>query len=364
MTPPLLLTSTSDPDATVEAVRSSSSSVCVVLPCEWNSQQRSRTLTAIAQAQSADHLHAGDLVVFGSGSTGHPRGIIRTWKSWHASLSPLTELTAASRTDVIAVTGSVSSTMNLYARVHAADIGATVVNSWSDSVTLTHIVAPAVAGVLDRVAEGHLPNLRMIITAGDRVEDALHYRAHDLGLTIGEYYGAAELSFVGWRTGPNAFSDFPGVTTQIRDGDLWVSSDYVARAPLSDPGSWRQDAAWHTVGDRVEACDSGGWFIRGRGNTAVTTAGHTVLVEEVEADLRTLPGVTDCGVAGTHHPSLGSILVAVVVTDLEVSQLKEAVKFWPAPVKPRRWIRVGQLPRTSGGKLDRVAMRHIVEESG
>ncbi len=363
MTPPLLLTSTSDPEATVEAVRSSVSGVCVVLPCEWNAQQHSSVLAHITRAQEADRLRAGDLVVFGSGSTGNPRGIIRSWKSWHASLAPLTELTAASRTDVIAVTGSLSSTMNLYARVHAADIGATVVNSWSESVTLAHVVAPAVASVLDRVTEGYLPHLRMIITAGDRLDDALHHRAHDLGLTIGEYYGAAELSFVGWRTGPHAFEDFPGVTTQVREGDLWVASDYVARAALSDAGSWRQDGSWHTVGDRAEACDLGGWFIRGRGNTAITTAGHTVLVEEVEADLRALPGVTDCGVAGAHHPTLGEILVAVVIADLDVSQLRAAVRFWPAPVKPRRWVRVDHLPRTTGGKLDRVAMRHIVEES-
>lgn len=363
MTAPLVMTSTSDPDATVELVRTSATSVCVVLPFEWNANQHGHVLASISQAHEEGRLQAGDLVVFGSGSTGHPRGIIRTWASWHASLEPLTQLTSASHSDVIAVTGSTSSTMNLYARVHAAEIGATVVSSWSEAVTLTHIVAPAVAGVLERVTAGQLPNLRMIITAGDRVDDALHHRANELNIMIGEYYGAAELSFVGWRTGPRAFENFPGVTTRILDGELWASSDYIAREPLSQPGSWRHDGVWHTVGDRAETVNSGRWLIRGRGNEAVTTAGHTVLVEEVEEDLRALPGVIDCAVTGVAHPSLGAILVAVVQTEREVSQLKESVHDWPVSVKPRRWIHVDHLPRTTGGKLDRVAVRHIVEES-
>lgn len=362
MTPPLLFTSTSDPDATVEIVRTSHTSVCVVLPHEWSTQQRENVVVALSDAQRALRLRQGDLVLFGSGSTGFPRGIIRTWDSWQASLAPLSDLTGASSADVIAVPGPLSSTMNLYACVHAAEIGATTVTTWSDRVTLAHVVAPAVDGVLDRVARGELQNLRMLVTTGDRLPDAVHARAHDLGVPIGEYYGAAELSFVGWRTSAGAFCDFPGVTTQIREGELWVSSEYVAREPLSDPGSWRQADSWHTVGDTAHMTTTRGWLVRGRGDQAVTTAGHTVLVEEVEADLRAIPGINDCAVAGKHHATLGEILVAVVETSEVVPVLKRAVASWPIAVQPRRWLRVEHLPRTVGGKIDRAAVRRIVEE--
>ena len=364
MTPPLILTSTDDPDATVRIVRTSHTEVCVVLPHEWNKQQREKVLSALTLAQQQSRLREGDLVLFGSGSTGSPRGIIRTWASWEASLAPLSELTDASTADVIAVPGSLSSTMNLYAHVHAAQIGARVVNTWSDSVTLAHVVAPAVDHVLDRVASGELPRLRMLITAGDRLPDAVHARAHDLGLPIGEYYGAAELSFVGWRTSAGPFLDFPGVTTRIHDDELWVSSQYVAREPLSDPGSWRHEGVWHTVGDSAQIHSAGGWFIRGRGSQAVTTAGHTVLVEEIEMDLRTIPGIIDCAVAGKQHTTLGEILIAVVETDAEESALKRAVASWPGATRPRRWLRVDHLPRTAGGKIDRAAVQRIVEEQG
>jgi long-chain acyl-CoA synthetase len=362
VTPPLFLTSTDDPDATVTVVRSSHTGVCVVLPHEWTRQQHNNVLSALNFAQQQSRLREGDLVLFGSGSTGNPRGIIRTWASWEASLSPLSELTGASAADVIAIPGSLSSTMNLYAYVHAAHIGASIVNTWSDNVTLAHVVAPAVDRVLDRVASGELPRLRMLITAGDRLPDAVHARAHDLRLQVGEYYGAAELSFVGWRTSAGPFIDFPGVATKLHDNELWVSSKYIARESLSDPGSWRHEGVWHTVGDAAQIHASGGWFIRGRGSQAITTAGHTVLVEEVERDLRAIPSIDDCAVAGKQHTTLGNILIAVVETDAEESALKRAVSTWPGATRPRRWLRVDRLPRTAGGKIDRAAVQRIIEE--
>ena len=44
----------------------------------------------------------------------------------------------------------------------------------------------------------------------------------------------------------------------------------------------------------------------GRGSAAVTTGGHTVLVEDVEAALAGLPGVLDVAVIGQPHPRFGS----------------------------------------------------------
>jgi acyl-CoA synthetase (AMP-forming)/AMP-acid ligase II len=109
---------------------------------------------------------------------------------------------------------------------------------------------------------------------------------------------------------------------------------------------------WCTVGDLARTVP-GGFEVLGRGATAVTTGGHTVVVEEVERVLLGVPGVTDVGVVGLPHQRLGAALVAVVVGDVDDETLRAAVRGLPVPSRPLRHLRAAAVPRTGGGKLRR-----------
>jgi acyl-CoA synthetase (AMP-forming)/AMP-acid ligase II len=177
-----------------------------------------------------------------------------------------------------------------------------------------------------------------------------------------EYYGAAELSFVAWRDRVGPFRPFEGVEIELRDGALWARSPYLARGYLTDhptsrgsadDGPFRIDlSGWATVSDLSRAVP-GGFEILGRGNRAVTSGGHTVVVEEVESLLRGLPDVDEVAVLGLPHPRLGHVLTAIVVGSAADADLRAAVAGMPAPSRPRRWLHADALPRTSGGKVRR-----------
>ena len=136
-----------------------------------------------------------------------------------------------------------------------------------------------------------------------------------------------------------------------------MRSPYLCRGYL-DPTTTaplRRDGAWATVGDRGAAVPDG-WVVLGRGDAAVTTGGHTVVAEEVEAAVAALPGVRDVAVVGWPHETLGQVVAAVVVVEPGVrrADLERGVRHLPAPSRPRRWLVADELPRTPGGKLARA----------
>lgn len=302
------------------------------------------------------------LVAFSSGSTGTARGIVRTHESWTASHAALTDLIGLTADDVVHPMGSLTSTLFLYGAVHAAEEGAQVALGRevraSAPITVAHCV-PAQASVL---LDAPPDSLRVVVVAGDRVPARLHERARERGVHLVDYYGAAELSFVAVRTEASAYAPFPGVLADVRDGEVWVRSPYVAEGYL-DPqarGPLRCDGEWCTVGDRARR-ESGGLSVEGRGDSAVTVGAHTVILEDVEEHLRTALSTQDLAVLPEPHVSLGSVVVAVLTADPTPAERSAAVAGLPRPARPVRWLTVPALPRTAGGKVDRARLRDALE---
>lgn len=318
----------------------------------------------VDDAVAGGRLGAGDLVVLTSGSTARPRGVVRAIASWEASVVPFAELTGLTPDDRVWVPGPLSSSLSLHAAWHTVQAGASpVLGAAPDpEATVLHGVPAALETALDAADDGRLPALRLAVVAGDVLPGRVRERAARRGWAVLEYYGAAELSFVAWRADDGPFRPFPGADVDVRDGVVWVRSPYLARGYLEedDTGPLRRDGAWASVGDRAEAVP-GGLRLLGRGGTAVTTGGHTVMVEEVEQVLRASGLVGDVAVAGAPHAVLGAVVVAVVVGSPATRRdLTAAVRDLPPPARPRRWLVAETLPRTAGGKLDRSALADLV----
>lgn len=325
----------------------------VVLDPTWPAAQRETAAADVAAGAAAGRVAADDLVLFTSGSTGRPRGVVRSLASWQLSLDPLSELTGIGPGDVVWVPGPLTSSLYLYGAFHARTVGAVVVAHPSRAVTAAHLVPSGLAAAVE--AAETLPRLRTVVVAGDVLPDGLRRRAVALGWRVVEYYGAAELSFVGWRDSPGPFHDFPGAQVRVQDGQVWVHSPYCCNGYLApdDPGPLVRDGDWAGVGDRGRLSGDG-WVVTGRGHAAVVTGGHTVVVEEVEAVVAAVPGVVAVAVVGLPHTVLGRYVVAVVVSDRPVrAAVVQAVGTLPPPARPRRWLSADRLPLTPAGKVSR-----------
>lgn len=277
-----------------------------------------------------------------AGSTRTPRLLTRTTTSWVASFDAVTDLSGIGPGARLWVPGPTTGSMNVFALVHAAWSGATVADGPADA---THALLTPTA--LDALLDGVLPADLTVVVAGAPLGTGLADRAEAAGLTVHHYYGAAELSFVGWGRDTASLRPFPGVEVDLRGGEVWVRSPYLA-LHQADPDGWA------TVGDRA-TWDHDVLVLQGRPE-AITTGGATVRVSEVEAVLRE-HARGEVVVLGVPHAAFGHV-VAAVLTDAEDRAILTAVarEELVAAARPRRWWHVADLPLTPAGKVDRAAL--------
>lgn len=300
--------------------------------------------TAVRDVLAA-HERNEDLVLGTSGTTGSARAVVRSTRSWWSSFAGYTEMSGVDAGARLWLPGPLSATMNLFAAVHAAVVGAVLVDHPGEA---THAcVTPA---VLARRGD-RLPRRARVVVGGDALSPAQHDAAAHLDVV--SYYGAAELSFVAYGPHSAALRLFPGVEARVLDHEIWVRSPYVAR-PGS--GSLRVADGWATVGDRGRI-DGDRLVVLGRPE-AVVTAGATVLLAEVEAALASA-ATAPYALVGVPHPDLGAVLAGVVTDVNDRARLARRARELPSPQRPRMWRVTHELPLTTAGKLDRAALAEL-----
>ncbi len=294
-----------------------------------------------------------------SGTSARPRRVLRTTDSWERSFAHVSALTGIDSTSRVWVPGPTSATMNLFARVHSDAVGADVVVD-PDDATHAHLTPLN----LDRaLRDDLLVDGTTVIVAGDALPEPLLARAQGAGLTVHQYYGAAELSFVAWADHGRTLRPFPEVEVTVVDDVIWARSPYLCEGydePEPDgPLRWEDGAA--TVGDRGELID-GVLTVWGRGDEAVTVAGVTVLIADVEGALRD-HAEGQVMVVGLPDARLGSVLAAAVTDPLDVERLRPAARQILDPAqRPSHWYVVEDLPSTRAGKPDRARIRAMLSE--
>lgn len=292
-----------------------------------------------------------------SGSTGTARSVVRTTDSWTASFAAVTDLVGLSTRSRVWIPGPLTASMNLFAAVHAAWLGAARaarISGASHAYLTPGMLARLLAQEPSAVTGVHL------VVAGDRLPTGLSERATAAGARVSHYYGAAELSYVAWGSHEDDLRPFPGVEVTTSGGVVWVRSPFVCRGYTGSPGPLRLERdGWASVGDRG-ALHGGYLRVQGRGPEWVTTGGATVSVTEVEQVLRRrCRGVVY--LLGVPHPSVGAVLVGVLTdaTDLDGLRARARTELSPAQ-RPRRWYHLHQVPLTAAGKVDRAALASLL----
>ena len=297
-----------------------------------------------------------------SGSSGTARVVVRTAASWERSFAAVSELlegpSMPGAEPVVALPAPASSSLTLFSLAHALAGGPRPVLPGDDgglaAATTFHGTPRALHTLLDR---GALPRVRTALVGGSHLDQQVRALAEARGIRVVAYYGAAELSFVAADDG-TGLRPFPGVEVDVRDGQVWVRSPYVALGYLGDAGPLRTDGPWATVGDLAELRD-GALTLRGRADGAIISASATVIPEEVEAHLRGLPGVRDAVVFGYPAGGVGALVAALVEpaagrAPVSAGLLRETAASGMSPShRPRIWF-TGDLPRTAAGKPARA----------
>ena len=134
--------------------------------------------------------------------------------------------------------------------------------------------------------------------------------------------------------------DDPSTDWKVVDGELWLRSPSRILGYLdAEPGGLEAEG-WFRTGDLVEEDGSGGLRIAGRREAHINVGGQKVRPGEVEDILLDLPGILSCDVYGRPDPILGG----VVACDLVVSEPGSEAEW-------KRRVRAHCRPRMAGWKI-------------
>ena len=167
----------------------------------------------------------------------------------------------------------------------------------------------------------------------------------------------------------------PGVEARLVSEDgIEVPEGSAGTIQIRGPGVFKE--YWHRTKETAEAFTSDGWFrtgdravvedgawrILGRNSVDILkTGGEKISSLEIEDILRSHPAVTDCAVVGVPDPEWGDrVCAAVVLRTGEVTSkeaLRNFVKERLAPYKvPKDVLVLSELPRNAMGKVTKPAV--------
>ncbi|MCL2626962.1 MAG: acyl--CoA ligase [Cystobacterineae bacterium] len=345
------------------------------------------------------------LLVYTSGSTGAPRGVIQTYKNIHANTESICQYLELSARDCVLcilplyycygksllqthmrVGGSIFLDYRfVYPRVVMEALGAEGCTGFA-GVPLTYELLQRQVGDLQTLLK---PSLRYVTQAGGAMHASTiawvrqTFSPAKLFVMYGQTEATARLSFL-----PPAFAQtkagsigrgIPGVELQVvaADGQRCapgVEGELVARGDNISPGYFKDEEGtlemlkdgWLHTGDLGYADEEGFVFISGRAKEFLKLGGHRVSPFEIEGVLLRHPNVAEAAVVGLEDKLEGERAVACVVLKTPGQTSSEELRRFcyeclqAFKIPKYIWER-DALPKTGAGKLARQQLKQELE---
>jgi O-succinylbenzoic acid--CoA ligase len=202
--------------------------------------------------------------------------------------------------------------------------------------------------------------LRCLLIGGAPTPVPLLERGLALGFPLSLTYGLTEATSQVATAPPSLVPEKPGTVGRPLPGvgvELAPDGEILVRGPTVAAGKAGEDG-WLRTGDLGRLDGEGDLWVTGRKSHRIISGGVNVDPAEVEAALRTLPGVQDAAVVGVPDPEWGEKVVALVVPGkgslVVEGELERVIREALSPPKRPRLVRVvAALPRNPNGKVDR-----------
>ena len=355
-------------------------------------------------------------ILFTSGSTGEPKGVVITHANVLAFLGwaiPYFEIGQEDRLSghpplhfdlsTFDIYGALTSGAQLHLVPPALNLPPKGIARFIERHELTQwFSVPSVLTYMakfDAVPEGGFPSLRRVLSCGDVLPSPVlgHWAARLPHVRFTNLYGPTEATIASSFHTIETFS--PTETSAIPIGracdreELLVLDEalepagagvagdlYIAGAGLS-PGYWRDEektrAAFlpdprpdrpagrlYRTGDRARMDETGVVHFLGRADSQVKSRGYRIELGEVERAVTALPELREAAVVGVESEFEGTSLccafAAAETEGVSTQRLKQALRATlPQYMVPSRWLALPVLPKNANGKIDRSEIRRL-----
>ncbi|OHV58964.1 class I adenylate-forming enzyme family protein [Pseudofrankia sp. BMG5.36] len=367
-------------------------------PSEPSGSAGSRPPSPWARAWAEPDRDRAAVVLFTSGTTSRPKGLVHSLNTLTAGADNMAWTTSADESTVVFLVSPLTSITGL-SQIHlAADRHATLAleDRFEPERTLRQMNAvgatllggaPVIAERLLRAAVAAGPDgagigLRTLALGGAMLPRPLLELATDtFGIEIARVYGSSEApTFSGSLPGDDRerrLSDdgalLPGSEVRVgssqhpREGLLRGPNLFLGYLDAADNEAAFEDG-WFRTGDQLELHD-GRLTVVGRLKEVVNRNGLKISLTEIDAALADLPGAVEAASFGMPDPSTGERLAvavwpdggaAVTLAALVAHLVARGTATRKLPEQLVRWD--APLPRTASGKV--VRSRLVIETPG
>ncbi len=343
-----------------------------------------------------DHKDAYDgeddlfYIGYTSGTTGIPKGIRRTHKSWVDSFFAMSKEFGMDDASVLLLPGPLYYSGSLIAGLHGLFIGATVeVHETFDprrvcqrltesDVNTLYMVPTMYRDVVN--AQGEKPNQHTItmITAGDKMAVTTKEKLMAVfpNAALYEYYGTSEVGFVSLLSPSDQLRKPESVGKPFYKAEVRCIDDEIqVRSTMGFSGYDGPDATLHfekllredgflATSDWGYIDDEGYLYVTGRQHDKMVVGGVNIYPREMETVMERHPNIKEVAVLAMPDERLGEVPVAfIVMVDRHGSakEIDEYIKTHLSGYKrPRFWWQIESLPRNATGKVLKSALLHEI----
>lgn len=344
------------------------------------------------------------MVVYTSGTTGRPNGVMLSHRNFISNLQAANTLMHLSDRDSILMVVPLYYIHGRMQLLMHAMIGGTVYFSAGfqfPQKVLLELVEYGTTGfsgvpyhfkqLLDRskLVAGPPPKLEYVLCTGGALGaedlDRLHAAMPSVGIHVayGQTEAAPRITWIGpddlFRRRGSLGRALPGVLVEILGGDgLPVPAGTIGEVVASGPNIMKGyvsgderalgkiDAQGRLrTGDLGWLDDDGHLFLSGRSSEMIKSAGERIFPQEIESVIARHPRVREVAAIGLPDPLLGERIVAyVVLTEgppVELAEFRQhCLHALPFVRVPKAFEIVDDLPRTDSGKISRAALKKKV----
>jgi acyl-coenzyme A synthetase/AMP-(fatty) acid ligase len=325
------------------------------------------------------------LIVFTSGTTGDPRGVVHAYRYLFGQQVQAEHWFGSRRGDLAwctTATGWSKSARNVFLAPWLTGAAAVIHDGRFDPAERLDFAQALGVNVLcqapteyrmlaRRTTLRRLPKLRRMVSAGEPLDpETIAAFREATGLEPADGYGQTETGQVTANLAGRPVRQgsmgvpLPGMEVRIAEGELQLraasSPTFFSRYLEGE----RFEGEWWPTGDLVSQDDDGFLFFDGRNDDIIQSSGYRIGPTEVEAALLAHPAVAEAAAVAAPDPERGSVVRAIVVprdrepSDELARELQEWCKTQTAPYKfPRIVDFVEELPKTTSGKIKRAELR-------